>query len=335
MRKGILYTLCMYAFIFTGCSDSDNESNKTFLDINTESILLKEEGGTAYLNIASNTKWTILVENEDVPVPDLEVTPLSGDGDGTIKITYGSEANKMECEYANLIFYYYSEGERVSKSVLLTRNEKGGEDEDIWNYMVSILRYDKKNQSFTSNDGWKIKSDITYWMNGTIYVTQYKYLDSMVDEESKTITVQFLSEPVCIDASTHIGDIGYFPSDAPCYDIIYEDFGPTFYDDNILIVPIIFWVRDEDDLKKHSFELICDPSEKGQNLKLHLRHIIPYDEGYSRNKYTVQYRAFDLQYLFEQLGKPDKITIEYEKNPVNDNWESAKTATYTLNTAVN
>ena len=53
----------------------------------------------------------------------MDVTPLAGDGDGTIKITYGREINKVQCEHATLIFYYYSEGKRVSKEVILTRQE--------------------------------------------------------------------------------------------------------------------------------------------------------------------------------------------------------------------
>ena len=124
MRKGLsCIGLWLCLLLIIGCSNSDSqpENVEVYLEANTDRVLLKEEGGTAYINIASNTRWTILVENDEIPVIDLDVTPLAGDGDGTIKITYGREINKVQCEHATLIFYYYSEGKRVSKEVILTR----------------------------------------------------------------------------------------------------------------------------------------------------------------------------------------------------------------------
>ena len=189
--KKLINFLPLLVFLLGSCSDSDDKAEDVYFEVNTDNILLKEEGGTAYINIASNVKWTVLVDNEYVPIADLEVTPLSGDGDGTIKITYGSEVNKTEREYANLIFYYYSEGERVSKSVVLTRNEK--EEEEEWRTGVAILKYDYNHYSLMTSDGWKIKSDQSYFMGGTMYLVSYQYKDSMVDQEAKTMTVEFLS----------------------------------------------------------------------------------------------------------------------------------------------
>jgi hypothetical protein len=327
MRKLINF-LPLLVFLLGSCSDSDDKAEDVYFEVNTDNILLKEEGGTAYINIASNVKWTVLVDNEYVPIADLEVTPLSGDGDGTIKITYGSEVNKTEREYANLIFYYYSEGERVSKSVVLTRNEK--EEEEEWRTGVAILKYDYNHYSLMTSDGWKIKSDQSYFMGGTMYLVSYQYKDSMVDQEAKTMTVEFLSEPLCIDAPVRVGSIVDYPSNAPCYNIAYESNGPVFYDDYILIVPVFYWVHDGDDIKYHSLELVYDPSISGEVLKLHLRHNISNDEELRRDKYTIQYCAFDLQYVFSLSGKPNKIVIEYEKNSFNSNLESAQTTTYTL-----
>lgn len=326
--KKLIYFLPLLVFLLGSCSDSDGKTEDAYFEVNTDNILLKEEGGTAYINIASNVKWTVLVDNEYVPVADLEVTPLSGDGDGTIKITYGSEVNKTEREYANLIFYYYSEGERVSKSVVLTRNEK--EEEEEWRTNAAILKYDYNNYSLMTSDGWKIKSDQSYFMSGTMYYVTYQYKDSMIDKDSKTITVQFLSEPLCIDTPVLVGSIVDYPSNAPCYNITFEGAGPVFYDDYILIVPVGYWVHDGDDIKYHSLELVYDPSISGEVLKLHLRHNISNDEELRRDKYTIQYCAFDLQYVFSLSGKPDKIVIEYEKNSFNSNLESAQTTTYTL-----
>lgn len=328
MRKLINF-LPLLVFLLGSCSDSDDQTENAYFEVNTDNILLKEEGGIAYLNIASNVKWTVLVDNESVPVADLEVTPLSGDGDGTIKITYGSKVNKIEREYANLIFYYYSEGERVSKSVILSRNEK--EEEEEWRFGAAILKYDYNHYSLMTSDGWKIKSNQSFFMGGTMYIVSYQYRDSMVDKEAKTMTVQFLSEPICIDAPVRIGSIGENPSNAPCYEITYENTRPIFYDDNILIIPIIYWIRDEEDIKHHSLELLYDPSISKNSLKLYLRHNILYDEEQRRDKYTIQYCAFDLQSVFALSGKPDKIIIEYEKNSLNSKLENAQTTTYTLN----
>ena len=136
--KKLIYFLPLLVFLLGSCSDSDDKAEDVYFEVNTDNILLKEEGGTAYINIASNVKWTVLVDNEYVPIADLEVTPLSGDGDGTIKITYGSEVNKTEREYANLIFYYYSEGERVSKRVVLTRNERRGRRVENWSCYFKV-----------------------------------------------------------------------------------------------------------------------------------------------------------------------------------------------------
>lgn len=324
--KKLIYFLPLLVFLLGSCSDSDDKTENAYFEVNTDNILLKEEGGTAYINIASNVKWTVLVDNESVPVADLEVTPLSGDGDGTVKITYGSEVNKTEREYANLIFYYYSEGERISKSVILTRNEK--EEEEEWRATAAILKYN--NYSLMTSEGWKIKSDQSYFMSGTMYYVTYQYKDSMIDQDSKTITVHFLSEPLCIDTPVRVGSIVDYPSNAPCYNITFESAGPVFYDDYILIVPVGYWVHDGDDIKYHSLELIYDPSVSG-SLKLYLRHNISSDEELRRDKYTIQYCAFDLQYVFSLSGKPNKIVIEYEKNSFNSNLESAQTIEYTLN----
>ena len=144
MRKGLsCIGLWLCLLLIIGCSNSDSqpENVEVYLEANTGRVLLKEEGGTAYINIASNTRWTILVENDEIPVIDLDVTPLAGDGDGTIKITYGREINKVQCEHATLIFYYYSEGKRVSKEVILTRQENdGNKDEEGWKTFTTFAK---------------------------------------------------------------------------------------------------------------------------------------------------------------------------------------------------
>lgn len=65
MRKGLsCIGLWLCLLLIIGCSNSDSqpENVEVYLEANTDRVLLKEEGGTAYINIASNTRWTILVE---------------------------------------------------------------------------------------------------------------------------------------------------------------------------------------------------------------------------------------------------------------------------------
>ena len=329
MRK-LIYFLPLLVIFLGACSDSDDKTEDAYFEVNTDYILLKGEGGTAYLNIASNVKWTLFVDNESVPIADLEVTPLSGDGDGTIKITYGSEVNKYPYEHATLIFYYYSKGERVSKEVILSRKGKIDDDDENWIIRTGILKYKYNNYSLMTSDGWKIKSEQSYFMGGTMYLVSYQYKDSMMDEESKTITVQFLSDPLCIDAPVRIGGLEEYSSNVPCRDITYENIGPAFYDDYILIIPVAYWVHNAEELKHHSLELVYDPSISESFVKLYLRHNVLYDEELRRDIFTIQYCAFDLKSVFSLSGKPDKIVIEYEKNSLNSNLENAQKTVFSL-----
>lgn len=326
--NGVIHTLlCILVILIGSCSDSDSENENTYLDINTDHILLKDEGGTAYLNIASNTKWTIFVDNEDAPVENMNVTPLSGNGDETINITYGSVQNKYPHEYAKLIFYYYSKGERVSKEVILSREEQPDDDPYISSYIV--VKYDCGN--FVTMDGYTLKFNSSESFVGEIYYILYQYKESQVNWENKTAEIKLL-ENQCIDASVHIGNIEEYASNASVIgigNVLGSYLTPVFYDENILILPVEFYVRE--DIKKHTFELIYDPnSNQGNTLRLNLRHIDSEDQN--QTLLTEIYQAFDLKSILSSYGKkPDKIIIEYLKNERNNNLESAVKAVQTLN----
>lgn len=205
MRKSLsCIGLWLCLLLIIGCSNSDSqpENVEVYLEANTDRVLLKEEGGIAYINIASNTRWTILVENDEIPVIDLDVTPLAGDGDGTIKITYGCEINKVQCEHATLIFYYYSEGKRVSKEVILTRQENdGNKDEEGWKTFTTFAKATNSfPATFKTMDGYKlIPTAISIFSTpGDMYYIAGQYKDSMFDIEKKEIHLELLSDPVCI-----------------------------------------------------------------------------------------------------------------------------------------
>lgn len=347
MKNGIVHiTLSICLFLIAACSGSDESKNsKTQLNINTDYILLKKEGGTAYLDIASDTKWTIFVDNEEVPIKDLEVTPLSGNGDETIKITYGSEINKYPYEHARLIFYYYSDGERVSKEVLLSRQEKVNENDHINHFIGFVKSGPNHSNCFISSDGYKIIPNQLVWLDGNMYLINGEYKDSMVDKAAKTITVDLITDPLCIDGpEIKFDDISKYPSNVPLYALNYNENRAMFFDKYTLILPIHFWVYSrnafeefEEELDRHSFSLIYNSNgNSDNNLDLQLLHNISEDEPRERTSFALQYKAFNImpalsKFEAEKGIKPNKITIEYKINTSNDRLENARTEKCILN----
>ncbi len=323
--NGVMYyaLLCMIVFFIGSCSGSDDEAKEAYLDVNTDYVLLKDGGGTVYLNIASNTKWTLFVDNEDVPIENLVITPLSGNEDETIKITYGSVQSKFPHEHARLIFYYYSNGDRVSKEVILSR-ESQLDDEP---YITESLIVKNDNGSLITLDGYTLIFNSDDNFLGEMYHISYQYKKSKINEENKTIEIELLTS-MCVDASTHIGNIEEYASNASIITINNEFPRPLFYDENILIIPVMFYVKE--DLKKHTFELIYDPdSNQGNTLKLNLRHIDSEDQNQTLIAFV--FRAFNLKSVFDSFGrKPDKVIIEYQSNRVNNNLENAVKSVFTV-----
>lgn len=338
----------MCLFLLGACSSSDNEqeNSKVYLETNTNRILLKEEGGTSYINIASNTKWTILVENEEIPVNDLEVSPLSGEGDETIKITYGREINKVQCEHATLIFYYYSEGKRISKDIVLSRQEDNNVDDDeIWIPVMSIVKATNPfPTTFITSDGFKLIT-LTPYINvipGEIYFINGHYNESMIDNDKNEVYIELLNEPVCISGHPVVqDDTDLYPSNAPFYSPNYNNIGPAFFDKNILIVPVYFWITDKTDkiqeeLNKHTFMLAYDSDANSNgNLNMRLLHNISEIEDINRTLLTAQYCSFNIlsavyNYKSATGTEPRKIIIEYMVNSSNDRLDHARVEKYTL-----
>lgn len=349
MRKGLsCIGLWLCLLLIIGCSNSDSqpENVEVYLEANIDRVLLKEEGGTAYINIASNTRWTILVENDEIPVIDLDVTPLAGDGDGTIKITYGREINKVQCEHATLIFYYYSEGKRVSKEVILTRQENdGNKDEEGWKTFTTFAKATNSfPATFKTMDGYKlIPTAISIFSTpGDVYYIAGQYKDSMFDIEKKEIHLELLSDPVCISGlSIGFESVDAYPSNAPFHSSNYNEVKPVLFDEHTIIIPMFFWVASttdaiQEELKRHSFMLVYDSNgNSDSNLGLCLLHNVSDDEYRIRTLYTVQYCAFDIasaisRFESEKGNKPSRMTIEYKVNSLSDRLEDARIEKYTL-----
>lgn len=347
MKKNLIYiSLCLCLFLIAGCSGSDSEPEnvEVYLEANTNRILLKEEGGTAYINIASNTKWTVLVENEEIPVVELDVTPLSGDGDGTIKITYGREINKVQCEHATLIFYYYSDGKRVSKEVILSRQENDNGEENMIPLTALAKAINSFPATFKTADGYKIITTSTAFVTlGEMYYINGLYQESMIDHNAKEIHLNLLNELVCISGSPIVMDnIDKYSSNAPFYASNYDGIAPGFFDESILIVPLFFWIYNanvtdiQEELNRHSFILVYDSTGNSDSiLKLCLLHSILEDEEKRRTMLTAQYCSFNIssvisRFKLEKGMRPSKITIEYKVNLSSDRLDLAKTEKYTL-----
>lgn len=345
MKKNLIYiSLCLCLFLIAGCSGSDSEPEnvEVYLEANTNRILLKEEGGTAYINIASNTKWTVLVENEEIPVVELDVTPLSGDGDGTIKITYGREINKVQCEHATLIFYYYSDGKRISKEVLLTRQENDDNKDDEED-MVTLAAFAKATNSFPvtfkAADGYKLIPSVTtaFAIPGSMYYIIGQYKESMFDSEKKEIHIELISDPICIsELSIGFESVDTYPSNAPFYSPNYNEVRPAFFDEHTLIIPIYYWIYShassdeiQEELNRHSFMLVYNSNEtSSSNLGLRLLHDVSEDDR-ERTAFTAQYYTVNMmplisRFVSETGRKPNKVTIEYMVNSSSNRLEGAR-----------
>ena len=305
MRKGLsCIGLWLCLLLIIGCSNSDSqpENVEVYLEANTDRVLLKEEGGTAYINIASNTRWTILVENDEIPVIDLDVTPLAGDGDGT------------EDEEGWKTFTTFAKATNSFPATFKTM--------DGYKLIPTAISI--------------------FSTPGDVYYIAGQYKDSMFDIEKKEIHLELLSDPVCISGlSIGFESVDAYPSNAPFHSSNYNEVKPVLFDEHTIIIPMFFWVASttdaiQEELKRHSFMLVYDSNgNSDSNLGLCLLHNVSDDEYRIRTLYTVQYCAFDIasaisRFESEKGNKPSRMTIEYKVNSLSDRLEDARIEKYTL-----
>ncbi|MCE8558004.1 hypothetical protein K0F60_05335 [Bacteroides fragilis] len=169
-----------------------------------------------------------------------------------------------------------------------------------------------------------------------------------INQNTKKVSVTLLQEPVGIDAPTsiasEIGGAGDIISNAPVASLEFTSgykFSPYQFDENTLVVPVLFRVKSdvtsaEDlqaELNKHSFTLVCCTNEitsDASTLKLYLRYKVEdsKEEIEKRSKIGSLYKAYDIE---EALGifkaktknNPTKVVIMAQQNEYNNKLEDS------------
>ncbi len=126
MKKLILL---LFSVLLVSCSKDDtnipiNTEKSTKLSVSPTSISIDDNSGTAYINVKSDTEWTVGVNNIGTnSIKDIDASPLSGSKDGTIKVKYGKRTNVLSNakESATIIVYYYSYGYRQAVTSTIQR----------------------------------------------------------------------------------------------------------------------------------------------------------------------------------------------------------------------
>ena len=122
-------TLLLFIVLFVSC---DKQDTNTPVDVDKGAKLtvyptltsIDDNSGTVYINVKSDTEWTATVNNlSTAGIKDIDVSPLSGKGDGTIKVKYGKRANVLSNakESASIVIYYYSYGYRQGVTSTIQR----------------------------------------------------------------------------------------------------------------------------------------------------------------------------------------------------------------------
>lgn len=125
--KNLLF-LTATLILFFSCTDSTPSVNGTDPAVTTTlsvpSTLSIGKSGPSYIKIDSNTAWTVYVNNSGSTgrITGLDISPLSGTGDGTLRVSYGSiSTTYYDAQNATVVVYYYSKGIKQSKSISIIR----------------------------------------------------------------------------------------------------------------------------------------------------------------------------------------------------------------------
>lgn len=126
MKKLILF---LFIILFISCNNQDtntpvNVDKETKLIVSPTNTSIDDNAGTLYINVKSDTDWTVTVNNlASASIKDIDVSPLSGSKDGTIKVKYGKRTNFLSNtkESASIVVFYYSCGYRQGVTSTIQR----------------------------------------------------------------------------------------------------------------------------------------------------------------------------------------------------------------------
>ncbi|WP_332457482.1 hypothetical protein [Petrimonas sp.] len=129
--RNTLFFLLLLPFVFLSCEreaglengeDEGQVSTRTSLSVSPTDIQLGRSGGRAHISVKSNTSWTVFVNNGGSGVTGLSASPLSGKGNGTIELKYGTVDTEFYQESAVIVFMYeLSPGISHNKTVTVHR----------------------------------------------------------------------------------------------------------------------------------------------------------------------------------------------------------------------
>lgn len=132
MKKFRLISLFILFCIFLSCNSNEPALNgstpsvSTSLSVSPDYISIEKSASTVYISVKSNTEWTVYVNNMGKGgINELDVSPLSGKNDGTIKVKYGAiNTTYYDAQQAVVNVFYYSNGYKQSKSISIQRKGK-------------------------------------------------------------------------------------------------------------------------------------------------------------------------------------------------------------------
>ena len=171
-------------------------------------------------------------------------------------------------------------------------------------------------------------------LSGTMYIISCQYDRTQVTNNTNSISVTLLGNPVCIDAKPGESlTTQKIEPTTPFYTLDKQNSRLEYYDKNTIVMTMPYWVKvtgnsiEESEANKHSFILSYDPEEikKGDTrLTLHISHRINEEEKIDRDKWTYVYRAYSISsvlYAFKEKndGKlPQYLILKAQTNSLDD-----------------
>ncbi|HBG71413.1 MAG: hypothetical protein A2W93_14270 [Bacteroidetes bacterium GWF2_43_63] len=120
--KKLFFVVILALAVFSGCKKDEPEAVEGVLTVSPTVWYATNNSGQFYVDVESNTDWTVYPDNGFYPIQSLNASPLSGSGNGSVKIEYGAASYPTpDLESATIYFKYKSFGVDKSTSVKIDR----------------------------------------------------------------------------------------------------------------------------------------------------------------------------------------------------------------------